>query len=86
MKKRIIIAVCLILCFCLSGCVSNKKYNELEKRVSYLESLLGVSNSNEDTSAANPEDVGINNDYYKSAMAIALFLICGKKSKMIMSL
>ena len=41
------IILTLLLCVCLSGCSSDSKYTELEQRVAYLESIMGVNESEE---------------------------------------
>ncbi len=58
MKRKILAALILLsLCMPVSGCVSDKEYENLEKRVTYLENLSGASNSvSVDNSETGPTD------------------------------
>ena len=42
MSKKRIIPLFILICLSLTGCVSDSEYEALEKRVSYLESQMGV--------------------------------------------
>ena len=59
-SKNILI-LSLLLCFILSGCSSDSKYTELEQRVAYLESLLGVNENSETPAYSEAYDSTNNN-------------------------
>ncbi len=76
MKSKICLLIGLMIsCVALSGCVSDSQYDELEKRVSYLESLQNIEE--EKTTVQNEtldekENTSLNS-YFKDATGIALF-------------
>lgn len=63
MKKSMIGVISSILILSLTGCVSDKEYKDLEARVSYLESQLGVDNSNSEANQnADESDADANEE------------------------
>lgn len=57
MRKRITtLLLSSVLAFLLVGCVSDSKYDELEKRVSYLEDQLGMKYSDSDAQGNNSSE------------------------------
>lgn len=57
--KAITVFTCCILSFSISGCVTQKEYDDLEKRLTAVEERLNISNENpiaiEDSSISNGE-------------------------------
>lgn len=57
MKKRITILLSFFLMFLLVGCSSDSKYDELEKRVRYLENQLGMKYSDSDATGNDSSEI-----------------------------
>ena len=77
MKNKIIaISLIITMCIVMTGCVSDKQYEDLEKRVSYLEKVVGVadqsSSSNTTNSSSTNSTSKDKNSDYLSAEAIEL--------------
>ncbi|WP_034464695.1 hypothetical protein [Butyrivibrio fibrisolvens] len=65
--KRIRMAFCIIMCVCLSGCVSKAEFEDLESRVSILESEVGIQNpTNSDESAVETDQGEVSDESRES--------------------
>jgi len=73
MSKYFVICLVLIICLTVTGCISDKKYDELEKRVSNLEKMVGVSNETiYSSTGADEEAIEDHKSEYLSARGIEL--------------
>ena len=73
MRKLLVIAISLIMILSLSGCSSDSRIDELEKRVEVLENAVGISESNEDIDTSNNEELSYtDNEEYRNAKTILL--------------
>lgn len=71
MKKILVITISLIMIMSLSSCSSNKRIDELEKRVEVLENIVGISGDNTEINT-DEEEGYIDNSKYSDVNGICL--------------